>query len=121
MNVNNAINSRPGSKVLKPVSFQLFSLFFFIAIFVKFMQLGGNQSDRVNTFGMLSYYITALLGAMTIYYRVAPNTLTIALTVVAMFAVLFFFQDLVDMLVRKPKEKELEKAVEEVTGGPSPA
>lgn len=109
--MNNNINTRPGSKILKPLSFQLFSVLFFIAISIKFVQLSGRKSQGVDTFGMVSYYLTALLGAMTIYYRVAPDTMTTSLTVVAMFGVLFFFQDLVELLVRKPKEKELETAV----------
>jgi branched-subunit amino acid ABC-type transport system permease component len=99
----------------------MFTAMFAIAIITKFIQLTGKQSDSIDTVGMISYYVTALLGAMTIYYRVAPSTMTTSLTVIAMFGVLFFFQDLVDILVRKPKEKELKKelAVAESTPLPS--
>ena len=106
------INTRPGATVLKPLSFKAFAAMFVAAIIIKFMQLSGTKSERVDTLGIVSYYLTALLGAMTIYYRVAPDTMTTSLTVIAMFAVLFFFQDLVDLLIRKPKEKQLEKELE---------
>ena len=109
MSFNGAMNTRPGAALLKPLSFKLFSAMFSIAIITKFIQLTGKQSDTIDTLGMVSYYVTALMGAMTIYYRVAPSTMTTSLTVIAMFGVLFFFQDLVDVLVRKPKEKELAK------------
>ena len=109
MSNNGAMNTRPGSALLKPLSFRMFSVMFAVAIITKFIQLTGKQSDSIDTVGMISYYVTALLGAMTIYYRVAPSTMTTSLTVIAMFGVLFFFQDLVDVLVRKPKEKELKK------------
>jgi uncharacterized membrane protein HdeD (DUF308 family) len=107
MSNNGAMNTRPGAALLKPLSFKMFSVLFIVSIITKFIQLTGKQSDTIDTLGMVSYYVTALLGAMTIYYRVAPSTMTTSLTVIAMFAVLFFFQDLVDILVRKPKEKEL--------------
>lgn len=113
------INTRPGATVLKPLSFKAFAAMFTLAIMIKFMQLSGTKSERVDTFGIVTYYLTALLGAMTIYYRVAPDTMTTSLTVIAMFGVLFFFQDLVDLLVRKPKEKELEKELEDATTTPS--
>ena len=109
MSNNGAMNTRPGAALLKPLSFKLFSGMFSIAIITKFIQLTGKQSDTIDTLGMVSYYVTALMGAMTIYYRVAPSTMTTSLTVIAMFGVLFFFQDLVDVLIRKPKEKELKK------------
>ena len=109
MSNNGAMNTRPGAALLKPLSFKLFSAMFSIAIITKFIQLTGKQSDSIDTLGMVSYYVTALMGAMTIYYRVAPSTMTTSLTVIAMFGVLFFFQDLVDVLIRKPKEKELKK------------
>ena len=109
MSFNGAMNTRPGAALLKPLSFKLFSVLFTVAIITKFIQLTGKQSDTIDTLGMVSYYVTALMGAMTIYYRVAPSTMTTSLTVIAMFGVLFFFQDLVDVLVRKPKEKELAK------------
>ena len=107
MSNNGAMNTRPGAALLKPLSFKMFSVLFIVSIITKFIQLTGKQSDTIDTLGMVSYYVTALLGAITIYYRVAPSTMTTSLTVIAMFAVLFFFQDLVDILVRKPKEKEL--------------
>jgi len=115
------MNNRPGAALLKPLSFKMFTAMFAIAIITKFIQLTGKQSDSIDTLGMVSYYVTALMGAMTIYYRVAPSTMTTSLTVIAMFGILFFFQDLVDVLVRKPKEKELEKelAVAESTPLPS--
>jgi branched-subunit amino acid ABC-type transport system permease component len=121
MSFNGAMNTRPGAGLLKPLSFKMFTAMFAIAIITKFIQLTGKQSDSIDTVGMISYYVTALLGAMTIYYRVAPSTMTTSLTVIAMFGVLFFFQDLVDILVRKPKEKELKKelAVAESTPLPS--
>ena len=109
MSFNGAMNTRPGAGLLKPLSFKMFSAMFAVAIITKFIQLTGKQSDSIDTVGMIAYYVTALLGAMTIYYRVAPSTMTTSLTVIAMFGVLFFFQDLVDVLVRKPKEKELKK------------
>ena len=108
-NNNGAMNTRPGAGLLKPLSFKMFTAMFTVAILTKFIQLTGKQSDSIDTVGMISYYVTALLGAMTIYYRVAPSTMTTSLTVIAMFGVLFFFQDLVDVLIRKPKEKELKK------------
>ena len=121
MSFNGAMNTRPGAGLLKPLSFKMFSAMFAVAIITKFIQLTGKQSDSIDTVGMIAYYVTALLGAMTIYYRVAPSTMTTSLTVIAMFGVLFFFQDLVDVLVRKPKEKELKKelAVAESTPLPS--
>ena len=109
MSFNGAMNTRPGAGLLKPLSFKMFSAMFAVAIITKFIQLTGKQSDSIDTLGMVSYYVTALMGAMTIYYRVAPSTMTTSLTVIAMFGVLFFFQDLVDVLIRKPKEKELKK------------
>ncbi len=105
-----AMNNRPGAALLKPLSFKLFTAMFVVAIGTKFVQLGGKKSDSIDTFGMITYYLTALLGAMTIYYRVAPATMTTSLTVMAMFGVLFFFQDLVDMLVRKPATAAAEDA-----------
>lgn len=120
-NNNGAMNTRPGAALLKPLSFKLFSGMFSIAIITKFIQLTGKQSDTIDTLGMISYYLTALMGAMTIYYRVAPSTMTTSLTVIAMFGVLFFFQDLVDVLVRKPKEKELAKELAEAESTTSPA
>ena len=121
MSNNGAMNTRPGAALLKPLSFKMFSVLFIVSIITKFIQLTGKQSDTIDTLGMVSYYVTALLGAMTIYYRVAPSTMTTSLTVIAMFGILFFFQDLVDVLVRKPKEKELKKelAVAESTPIPS--
>ena len=120
-NNNGAMNTRPGAGLLKPLSFKMFTAMFAVAIITKFIQLTGKQSDSIDTVGMISYYVTALFGAMTIYYRVAPSTMTTSLTVIAMFGILFFFQDLVDVLVRKPKEKELKKelAVAESTPIPS--
>ena len=120
MSNNGSMNTRPGAALLKPLSFKLFSGMFSIAIITKFIQLTGKQSDTIDTLGMISYYLTALMGAMTIYYRVAPSTMTTSLTVIAMFGVLFFFQDLVDVLVRKPKEKELAKELAEAESTPSP-
>jgi uncharacterized membrane protein HdeD (DUF308 family) len=102
------LNSRPGAAFLKPLSFKLFAGLFALAIGSKFVQLSGKKSESLDTFAIISYYLTALFGAMTIYYRVAPSTMTTSLTVIAMFAVLFFFQDLVDVLVRKPETKKLE-------------
>ena len=121
MSFNGAMNTRPGAGLLKPLSFKMFTGMFTLEILTKFIQLTGKQSDSIDTVGMISYYVTALLGAMTIYYRVAPSTMTTSLTVIAMFGILFFFQDLVDVLVRKPKEKELKKelAVAESTPIPS--
>lgn len=119
-NNNGAMNTRPGAALLKPLSFKLFSGMFSIAIITKFIQLTGKQSDTIDTLGMISYYLTALMGAMTIYYRVAPSTMTTSLTVIAMFGVLFFFQDLVDVLIRKPKEKELAKELAEAESTTSP-
>ena len=119
MSNNGAMNTRPGAALLKPLSFKLFSGMFSIAIITKFIQLTGKQSDTIDTLGMVSYYVTALMGAMTIYYRVAPSTMTTSLTVIAMFGVLFFFQDLVDVLIRKPKEKELKKELAEAESTPS--
>ena len=109
MSFNGAMNNRPGAALLKPLSFKMFTAMFAVAIITKFIQLTGKQSDSIDTLGMVSYYVTALMGAMTIYYRVAPSTMTTSLTVIAMFGILFFFQDLVDVLIRKPKEKELKK------------
>lgn len=108
MSMNVAMNNRPGAALLKPLSFKMFSAMFAIAIGTKFVQISGNKSEANETVGKIAYYLTALLGAMTIYYRVAPSTMTTSLTVVAMFGILFFFQDLVDMLIRKPEAKKLE-------------
>ena len=108
--MNVAMNNRPGAALLKPLSFKMFSAMFVIAIGTKFVQISGNKSEANETVGKVAYYLTALLGAMTIYYRVAPSTMTTSLTVIAMFGILFFFQDLVDMLVRKPATVAAEDA-----------